>query len=364
MSSVSQESTNNSKMKRIIQGERHQIICFDDVDETPMVWLWYPYLPLSKLSILRGDPGGGKTYFALQIAAIISNGGKFPGQDRYPENTAKDIYLGYGKVLYISAEDDIQDTILPRLKEAGADLRNVHTVMEGTKSNPISFTDDNFEEIIKMTKPRLVIVDPIQAYMGAGVDAHRANEVRPIYNRLRMLAEKYGCAILMIEHLNKNIGGKPLYRGLGSIDTTAAVRSVMMLGGDENNPSSKGVVHIKSSGRPAGDIIGFTIDNNGFKWDAHSTITKEAVFGFSQSRDSGDSLSAIDRACEFLKETLAMGPRSSQDMMIMAPQCGVAEATLRRARERMGIVIEYAWEKGKRISYWSLPDNDSQQTIS
>ncbi|MCL2573275.1 MAG: AAA family ATPase [Defluviitaleaceae bacterium] len=349
-----EESIRAGYEDRKISNKYNQLICLADIEPKAMRWLYYPYIPLGKLTILRGDPGCGKTSFALQIAANFSQGRLQPGQkEGYNPIEEEDLHLCVGNVLYLTAEDDIEDTILPRLIKADADRVRITTVNEDTLAEPLSFTSSAFKDLIKQSGAHLVIVDPIQAFMGAKVDAHRANEVRPVFTHLRRLAKRYNCAIVIIEHLNKNMNGNPMYRGLGSIDVTAAARSILYLGSNDQDPTQKGVVHIKSSGRPEGDIIGFTIDKGGFRWNPDSAITKEQIFGSSLSKKEGDS-SAIDIACLFLEEQLKQYDRSCNDLRVLALPFNISDATLRRAREKLGVKTYKKWEGGKQQSFWSL----------
>ena len=331
------------------EAEVVQMVRMSEIKPRPMLWLWNPYIPLGKITILRGDPGCGKTSFALQLAAIYSRNDYFPGRGpREGETPEIDITKGAdfpgGYVLFLSAEDDLEDSIAPRLIAAGANMDKIMSVADQELKTPINFTEPVFEELIKGSEAKLVIIDPIQAFMGGSVDAHRANEVRPIMSHLRRLARKYMCAIVLIEHLNKNIGGKALYRGLGSIDITAAARSILMLGSDDRNPAQKGVAHIKSNVGPKGDVIGFSITENGFKWEPDSAITKEIICGNSSAvdnrhNDGGEKQSALDKACEFLREVLKEGPRTVKDLHIMASQFNISEGSLRRARIKLGLTV-------------------------
>ena len=331
-----------------------RIMMMSEVVPKQVEWLWKPYIPLGKLTILRGDPGCGKTSFALAIAAIVSRGGDFPGTNPF-ENKKTEAR----KVLFFTAEDDLDDSVAPRLIAAGADMDYVLSVRDDVAAPQMTFVCEEFEELIKTSEAALVVCDPIQAFLGAGVDAHRANEVRPVMTHLRNLARTYNCAIVLIEHLNKNSGGRPLYRGLGSIDTTAAARSILMLGCDENNPQEKGAAHIKTNCGVLGDIIGFTIDENGFKWNPNSTISKNEIFGNTRTAAETGGQSALERAMEFLEEVLSEDKRTSKDLRIMAQAYGISDATLRRAREKMGIdVSEREGHGATTVTYWKLPSKN------
>ena len=186
----------------------------EEMVPTNVDWLWFPYIPFGKLTIIQGNPGEGKTYFAMMLTAACTNRKLFPNmEDIEPFN-----------VIYQTAEDGMGDTIKPRLVEAGADLSRVMVIDDSEEV--LTLSDDRIEKAVRQNQVRLVIIDPVQAFIGADVDMNRANEVRPVFRKLGMIAEKTGCAIVLIGHLNKSSGTQSTYRGLGSIDIMAAVRSL------------------------------------------------------------------------------------------------------------------------------------------
>lgn len=229
------------------------IISIDEIETKEVNWLWYPYIPYGKITIIQGDPGEGKTTFALRLAALLSNGGKLPCTD----SETKVI-----NIIYQTVEDGYEDTIKPRLKVAGADCKRIMFIDESI--TPLSMTDERLEDAIVETNARLVILDPIQAYVGSWVDMHRANEIRPVLSRLSSIAEKHDCAIILIGHMNKSHGKKSAYRGLGSIDFQAAARSVLIIGRLKDNSQIRILAHGKSSLAPEGESIAFELsEENG-----------------------------------------------------------------------------------------------------
>lgn len=162
--------------------------------------------------------------------------------------------------------------------------------------------DARLEEAIIQTKARLVVLDPIQGFLGTDVDMHRANEIRPLMKRVAVLAEKYHCAIILIGHMNKNSNGKSSYRGLGSIDFQAAARSVLIVGRIKDEPEIRVVCHVKSSLAPEGKSIAFRLDKDtGFEWIGEYDISADDLL-------SGDNRGQkIHVAKEFLQEFLVSG---------------------------------------------------------
>jgi len=173
-------------------------------------------------------------------------------------------------------------------------------------------------------------------------------------SHLRALAEKYNCAIVLIEHLNKNIGGKGLHRGLGSIDITAAARSILMLGSDPGNESDKGVAHIKSNCGMKGKVIGFSIGKGGLVWNPNTALTADVIQGYVRA-ESESSDNKLEEAKEFLEDVLKDGKQSHKDIMVTAKQHSISDATLRRAKEDLRIETEReGFGRGSTV-YWKLP---------
>ena len=276
-------------LKEPSKPETVKIIRMSDVELTPVDWLWKPYLPFGKLSVLQGNPGEGKTYFAMHLAAACTNGKLLPNMERMePFN-----------VIYQTAEDGLGDTVKPRLIEAGADLDRVLVIDDSDVQ--LTLSDERIEKAIIENNARLVIIDPIQAYLGADVDMNRANEVRPIFMRLGQVAQRTGCAILLIGHLNKAAGMQSLQRGLGSIDIAAAVRSVMFIGKLKHDPTMRILTHEKSSLAPPGASLAFSLgDEGGFRWVGEYDITADEMLSGIEPQRETKTQQAKDLICALL----------------------------------------------------------------
>lgn len=196
-----------------------KMIRMSEVQSQEIEWLWYPFIPYGKLTIIQGDPGDGKTTMVLNLAAKLSKGEALDENMKVTEPA---------NVIYQTAEDGLADTVKPRLELAGADCERIIVIDESDKS--LSMVDERLEEAIVRTGARLLILDPIQAYLGGGMDMNRANEARDMTKKLGALAEKTKCAIILIGHMNKASGNKAAYRGMGSIDFFAVARSVILVG--------------------------------------------------------------------------------------------------------------------------------------
>ena len=315
-----------------------KIIRMSDVELTPVDWLWKPYLPFGKLSVLQGNPGEGKTYFAMHLAAACTNGKLLPNMER----------LEPFNVIYQTAEDGLGDTVKPRLIEAGADLDRVLVIDDSDVQ--LTLSDERIEKAIIENNAKLVIIDPIQAYLGADVDMNRANEVRPIFMRLGQVAQRTGCAILLIGHLNKAAGMQSLQRGLGSIDIAAAVRSVMFIGKLKHDPTMRILTHEKSSLAPPGASLAFSLgDESGFHWIGEYDITADEMLSGIEPQRETKTQQAKDLICTLL----AGGKRVySEDIDKVALERGIPGRTVRDAKRELGDALKSKIGEGRRKVFW------------
>jgi archaellum biogenesis ATPase FlaH len=313
------------------------LIFFDSVEPTETHWLWYPYIPLGKVTIMMGDPGEGKSTLSLAIASAVTQGAQFP--DTKTAVHAPEI------VLYQNAEDGLADTIIPRVKRLGGNCRGLVTINEMKENADMRST--MLYEVISQMKPKLVILDPLQAYLGEHVDMHRANEIRPVMHYLSMLAEKFGCAIVLIGHMNKKADLKSLYRSIGSIDLTAAARSVLLVGRDPSEPARRVIAQVKNSLAPEGENVAFTINDGVFHFEGVCDVPTERLLSQRERR-----VTPRDRAAECLTRWLTEhGEISVREIYDMA--CGeeITKAALLRAKASLGI---HAHRQNNQW-YWSLP---------
>ena len=325
-------------LKEPSKPETVKIIRMSDVELTPVEWLWKPYLPFGKLSVLQGNPGEGKTYFAMHLAAACTNGKLLPNMER----------LEPFNVIYQTAEDGLGDTVKPRLIEAGADLDRVLVIDDSDVQ--LTLSDERIEKAIIENNARLVIIDPIQAYLGADVDMNRANEVRPIFMRLGQVAQRTGCAILLIGHLNKAAGMQSLQRGLGSIDIAAAVRSVMFIGKLKHDPTMRILTHEKSSLAPPGVSLAFSLgDEGGFRWVGEYDITADEMLSGIEPQRETKTQQAKDLICALLaggKQVL------SEDIDKAALERGIPGRTVRDAKRELGDALKSKIVEGRKKVFW------------
>lgn len=244
-----------------------KLIRMSEIELQEVQWLWSPFIPFGKITIIQGDPGEGKTTLALRLAAACTTETQLPGMEKQAPFP----------VIYQTAEDGLGDTIKPRLMEAGADLTKVMNIVEDGRS--LTLLDERIEKAIVQTGAKLMILDPIQGYLGDRVDMNRANEIRSVLKNVASVAERTGCAIVLVGHLNKASGSSSAYRGLGSIDFRAAARSVLLVGRLKKEPHVRVIVHDKSSLAAEGQSLAFSLGTeDGFHWlDGYNEISSEEL---------------------------------------------------------------------------------------
>lgn len=312
-----------------------------DVEPEEVSWLWDPYIPIGKLTILEGDPGIGKTFAALAITAAVTNSTGLPGQDGRP---------GPGRdprnVIYLTGEDGLADTLRPRLDAIGADADRVialqgystHDQDTGeTTEHQVSMRDLNvLDRVLSEHEPALLVIDPLQAFLGADTDMHRSNETRPVLMGVARLAEKHACAVLLIRHLSKSQADRAIYRGLGSIDFVAAARSVLLAGQDPQDPTKRAIIHTKGSLSEQGVSIAYELKDRQFLWTGVSDLTAGQVMQPDKYAET-DSKLKIDEAKDFLRDYLADGPQPTNEVLKKAENAGMNIVTIRRAKSDLGI---------------------------
>ena len=248
------------------------------------------------------------------------------------------------KIIYQTAEDGLADTVKPRLELAEAVCERIMVIDETEKS--LSMIDERLETAIKRTGARVLILDPIQAYLGGTMDMNRANEARDMTKRLSLLAEKYKCAILLIGHMNKAGGNKAAYRGMGSIDFFAVARSVLLVGRIEGEPDLRAVVQIKNNLAAFGHSKAFRLTETGFEWIGDYEITADEVLG-----GIAPKVNKLEQAKKMLRELAETSTSvQSSEIFDMAEDLNISKRTLENAKKELGI-------KARRIGnswYWDL----------
>lgn len=322
------------------------------IDSTDTKWLWKPYIPLGKITLMTADPGTGKTFFCLYLAATVSTGRPFWGQTKYTEPK---------KVVYQTAEDGYADTIKPRLEPMIPNFDNILMIDE--EKEALDLLDDRIEQTMERHRPALMVFDPLQAYLGADVDMHRANEVRPILAHVGRLAEKYECAVIFIMHNSKMGSNQALYRALGSIDIPAIARSMLIMGNDPEDKTQKLVCHEKSSLAEHGQTIKFHIapEFGGIVFDGFSDLQADDILNVrSKTRDKPSV--EKDEVKEQLLDLLGdKGAAKLEDIEAMRAMGGWSKGTLYNAKTDLQLKsVTIGFSQNKK-TWWLLPEVDVEK---
>ncbi len=320
------------------------IVCMNDVEEEELKWLYCPYIPRGKVTLCSAYPGSGKTWVMCYAVACVSVGKQFFDIcpfDAIPENA-----------IYITAEDGLGDTIKKRLKACGADMTKVYSIRDPDAE--MTFDNPKLEEIIKGISPALLVMDPMQAYIGENVEMNAANKTRPMLSRLVSLAEKYNVAIVLVCHFNKNSKGDSITRIIGSMDIVGVGRSAIAIGNVPNEERQKYMSHEKSSNAEHGKTKLFHIDpdNGGIVFDGESNLLMEDYNIL--KRDNHRKNSDIAAAKLFLLDQMPDGKRLASELKTLGEANGFSYDTLNRARNELNIKSQKDGFGGK--CYWIKED--------
>ena len=307
-----------------------------EIQSTKVEWLWYPYIPLGKLTIIQGDPGSGKTMLILYLASLISSGSPLPNEDSNVSHEPT-------TVIYQTSEDGYEDTIKPRLEMfPSTNFDNIVFINED--KYPLNMLDERIELAVIKENAKLFILDPIQAYIGQNIDMNRANEMRPLLKNLGDIAQKYQVAIVLIGHMNKGKGTKSSYHRLGSIDIPAAARSVLICGELRNSNGIRAVIQDKSSLSQRGNPFAFRITDNGIEWLGEYEVDVEELL------DGNKKMTDKECAKEWLSAILNDKPFPANKIYQMSYEQNFSKRTLDQAKSELNI---QSYKEGKNW-YWRL----------
>lgn len=309
----------------------------DHVKAEPIEWLWYPYIPIGKITILEGNPNIGKSWLIYTLASHFSLGKALP-ESKYTSRV---------RSLICSVEDNVSDTMKNRLNKLGGDHRWIFAT-----NQPFRLDEDGigkFEALCEEHRPGIVFFDPFFAYMGGNVDMFRANETREVLSRVQDVAVRHRFAAVCVRHLTKgNRDGSALFRGQGSIDITAAARSVLVAGTDPDDENLKVFMQIKNNLGPLGSPINFTTEDGGLQWgERRPDVSASAVMN-AESTGGGQKLGWVR---DWLRNELADGPKKASEVELNAEKSSISRMTLRRAKEELKVVPS----RSKDGWYWELP---------
>lgn len=332
---------------------------FSMIEPEPLHWLWRGRVPSGKLTLFAGDPGLGKSLLTVDIAARVSTGTGF----------ADGAECEQASVLFLSAEDDPSDTIRPRLDAAGADVSSVHlfdAVRNFTgdgKSIESGFNLERdisaLEDALKRTEARLLIIDPISAYMGSA-DSHTNADVRGLLAPLASLAGKHGLAVIAVTHLRKSAGAA-IYRAMGSLAFAAAARAVWGIVADPDDKARRLFIPVKQNLAPDQGGLAYRIEAPDgiarITWESGEIAIdpNELMGGFETREDHTERRGAS----EWLKDFLKDGPVAASEVIKAANAQGIAKTTLWRAADSAGVAKRKMGGRGAGWM-WSLRETESK----
>lgn len=335
-------------------GYAPRLITLSDIPPEQVRWLWPRRVPFGKLTILCGDPGLGKSFITLDLAARLSSG------TAWPDGGVPQI----GSTVILTAEDGLADTVRPRLDAMGADVSRV-TALTAVIDKSADGVELAFqlahhlavlEAAIGAVGAVLVILDPLNAFL-AGVDSYKGAEVRGVLAPLAALADRTGAAIIVVHHLNKGASPNALYRAGGSLDFVAAARSVLGVAPDPENEPRRVLVTVKLNlaAHPPG--LGYSIAEGAVAWDAEPvTLDASAAFSAGQKRDDGSEPTGRAEAEAFLREALADGRARVTKVRADAATLGIRDRTLDRAKAALNVEAEREGFGDAGCWYWRLPN--------
>jgi hypothetical protein len=324
-----------------------------------VAWLWPGRIPLGKLTILDGDPGLGKSVLTMDIAARVSAGEPMPfdaqgepGEGRKPAG-----------VVLLTAEDGLADTICPRLEAAGADLDSITALnfLPGDPPRPPVLPDNVnwIAKAVEQVKAKLIVIDPLMAFLGGNVNAHRDQDVRRALHPLAKMAEQTGAAILVVRHLNKSMGGSPLYRGGGSIGIIGAARSGLLVARDPDDPDRRVLASTKCNLARLPPSLSYSIEphENGairICWIGESS---HAADGLLAAPVDAEDRGAVQGAVDVLRSILSNGQQPCASVKAQASAAGIRSRTLQRAKDVLHVCSRRIGFGDAGVWYWGLPES-------
>ena len=328
------------------QHSSNLVTLYSEVTTTTVSWLWFPYIPIGKITIIAGDPGDGKSTMMMNLIAEISKGGTMPDGSQIGRPS---------KVIYQCSEENAGDTIKPRFESCGADCTRIGFINEELHEG-LTLDDDRIGRMITEFRPRLVVIDPIQAYLGSNSDLMMATRARKLMRRLSFWASENKCAIVLIGHLSKSDGKKDLYRSFGSIDVVAAARSVLMVERDPEDWDLRVVKQVKNNLAPTGDNLFFSLTReDGFKWVSNDSGNCDLTLKMKQNLPKNKhELAAI-----LIKDTLAEGDVESTRIQGIMKKYGIGSKTMQETKERLGVT---SYRKMRKW-YWHMEKETTDDLI-
>jgi hypothetical protein len=333
------------------------VVRLDQCRQEELTWLWPHRIAVGKLTLIDGDPAQGKSLLTLDLAARVSSGSPFPDGQPAPEA---------GGVLLIGAEDGLQDTILPRLCAAGADLSRVR-LWQGQRHNglfrPPVFPQDcaSLCETIEASQARLIVIDPFLAFLSATACSVNDQMVRHALTPLAQVAEATRSAIVLIRHLTKGGHGRgAVYRGTGAIAIIGAARTAFLVGADPDQRHHHVLACTKTNLSERPPSLGFyvRVNDKGRPYLEWTGVVDRGADDLLRLRGGRTGDTSKPPSADYLLEWLTEGPKSRERLYCKARSHGIGERTLHRAKAWLNVVSKPIHHEGRKIWYWHLPDDN------
>ena len=324
-------------MKEKQINENKYFIKYSDVETKQIDWLWFPYLPKGMVSIVQGDPKCGKTFMLIDIISRITRG------DYKPLSCEK---FDVGNVIFQNSDDPIEYSLKERFEKQKADTTRVFCVDE--KQEKLYFNSlEKLEKLIEEQKPVLVVIDPIQAYMGDG-DSNSMVQVRNALAPLKILAEQYNVAIVLVQHLKKGNETKAIYKGAGSIDFVGFARSMLMVVKDTGN-DERLFIHTTSNVAKEGHCLSYKISKNGLEWlDDRGEVNADELI-------SQDINTKFENAKNFILGCIASKKEiTANELQDLCKLGGFSKRTFDGARSILNKNNKIHQIKKNSRTYWAL----------
>jgi putative DNA primase/helicase len=337
-----QKNQPNTKAK-----PRARIVPMARIEPVELAFLWPSKLPLGKVSQFAGDGGVGKSFLSMDIATRVSLGSWWPdGSGQAP----------FGSVLILNSEDAADDTIRPRLDAMGADVSKIYfleAIQIGDEYERAFSLKDDIERLSEVAEElgdlKLIIIDPISSYL-AGTDSHNSGDIRAALDPLKVLAERTGAAVLLINHLNKG-SGAAIHRTCGSVAITAMTRTSWAIAKDRDDPLRRLVLPIKSNIGPDEHGMAYRIVDGRLEWEI-SPVSISADEALEHNPKRNGKPRAIELAEKWLREYLAHGDQESEELLQAAEKAGHSRRTIFRVKEKIGF---NAYKDGVKNGRWFWP---------
>lgn len=303
-------------------------------------WLWKPFIPYSKVTIIEGDGGDGKTTMILTIAAMLSQGIQPPALVRghlQPSTSCEPV-----TTFYLTNEDEVADSSLKRFVRAGGDARRF--AYSGELEHHMTINEQELRDVIAQTQAQLIIIDPFQAFLPEGTNMGSITKMRGVFTLLGNIAKSTGTAIVLVGHPNKSEGSKDIHRGFGSADIAASVRSILMVEMDKKDRENRWVRTIKSN-----------FDESDYT-PVRLVLDADRRLSFAEYEEDCEEESKptnkTEKALEILGVMLESGPVAVSEIHAVMTEEGIGDKTAQRARRRLGAIPDNL----NGVNVWRMPD--------